>query len=143
MLTAARLTTVLALLVTMSTSAQTAPDFSGRWKLDPARATATGGGTGRGTGGGTGGGGGLGLGPSPDQLMIRQSPASLTIEERRGTSTSRVTYALDGKKQSNRITSGRGTGGSATSVSAWKDARLVTTITAPGAPGTRQTIQYE
>ena len=61
--------------------AQTVPDLSGEWRLDPARSTATGTGPGRGRGAGQGTGGGLSLGPSPDALTIRQDATSLTIQD--------------------------------------------------------------
>jgi hypothetical protein len=93
---------VFAALVTQ-TNAPATPDFSGTWKIDPARGTSNGGGR----GGGRGTGGGLGLGPSADELMIRQDAKTLSIDERRGTDVAHVLYGLDGRQVTNALAAGR------------------------------------
>ena len=114
------------------------PDFSGAWKAGPARATATGGGQ----GGGRGTGGGLGLGPSADALTVRQDTQALTIEEHRGTVTTRVTYRLDGQAATNPLPVGRNAGAMAESISHWTDDRLVTAITVLPLAGDGAVIHY-
>jgi hypothetical protein len=131
-------TVVLTALVVQA-NAPTTPDFTGAWKIDAARGTSTGGGR----GGGRGTGGGLGLGPSADELTIRQDTRTLTIDERHGTDTTRVTYGLDGRPVSNTLGAGRSAGASAVYVSQWKDGRLTTTITIPAAAGTEAKTQYQ
>jgi hypothetical protein len=134
---------ILAFALIISTlSAQPASsDLSGTWILDTARSTASGGGTG-GRESGTGRGGGLGLGPSPDQLTIRQSGSLMTVEERRGTVTTLLSFAIDGARTGNTVPSGRNSGESAMYVSVWKNGRLETAIMAPRAPGTDETVTY-
>ncbi|HEX5217555.1 MAG TPA: hypothetical protein VFV98_18975 [Vicinamibacterales bacterium] len=138
-------TAALAVIFLATLIAQTPapPDFSGTWVLDAARSSAVGGGNGSGAGRGrVGGGGGLGLGPSAEELTIVQTPAALTITERRGTATSRVVLALSGHPWTNTITAGRNSGGTATSTSTWKDRQLVTVVVAPAEPGSRETVRY-
>jgi hypothetical protein len=134
---------ILAFAFVVSTlSAQAASsDLSGTWILDTARSTASGGGTG-GRESGTGRGGGLGLGASPDQLTIRQSGSLMTVEARRGTTTTLLSFAIDGTRTGNTVSSGRNSGESAMHVSVWKNGRLETAITAPRAPGTEETVTF-
>lgn len=131
------------MIVTTSVRAQ-APDLSGTWRLDPTRSASVGGGrgAGRGTGGGNGTGGGLGLGPSPDSLIIKQDAQSLQIDEFRGAAQTHVVYALDGKKTANSIGSGRGVR-SAVYTTSLKNGQFVTTITAPAAPESKETVKYQ
>lgn len=117
--------------------AQAPPDFSGKWKLDQADSSSVGGGNGSRRGGGAGQGGGLGLGPSANELTIKQTPASMTIDEHWGAgSSSRRVYELDGKKKSNQVGAGRGV--AATTVSMWVDRQLVTTIAVAAQGGSRE-----
>jgi len=132
-----------ALLLALSIQTPAPPDFSGTWVLDAARSSAVGGGQGGGRGRGrVGGGGGLGLGPSADELTIAQTPAALTITERRGSATSRVVLTLDGKPSTNTIAAGRNSGGSAKATSAWRDRQLITIVVAPAEPGSGETVRY-
>jgi hypothetical protein len=118
-----------------------APDLSATWTVDAARSTASGGATGaRAAGGGRGGG--LGLGASPDQLTIRTAGKVLTVEERHGTTTAVVTFTTDGRRTVNKLAAGRNAGKAAVYVSTWTDGRLVTTIAAPGAPGSGEMVTY-
>ena len=109
--------------------AQEPPNFAGTWTRDADRSSSQGGGRGRGNGTTGGTGGGLALGPPADGLTVRQTATSLTVEERRGSTTSKVSYALDGSKVKNKIAAGKNAGQEAVYTSAWKDGRLVTTIT--------------
>lgn len=116
--------------------------FAGVWRLDSAKISSIGGGTGSGRGGGGGTGGGIGMGPVPDSLTVLQNALNLTFVQSRGTTTSRVTFLLNGKKTANQI----GTGDAARQgvyVSAWVDSRLVTTITAPAAKGSSAIVTYD
>jgi hypothetical protein len=128
---------------TTSASAQSRPDFSGTWTQDTTRTASVGGGRGQRESPGGGRGGGLGLGPPAEQLTIQQTTTTLTIDERRGTTTSRLVYALTGKTSKNTIAVGRGAGASAQYVSKWKNAHLVTTITAPASSVNKTKLQYE
>lgn len=115
-------------LIAATLAPQAVPDLSGTWSRDPGRGTATGGGQGQREAEGGGRGGGLGLGPAADQLTIVQTPERLVITERLGEATSAVTYALNGKRTTNRVSAGRNSGGTAASVTAWRGARLETTV---------------
>jgi hypothetical protein len=64
-----------------STTAQKAPDLSGKWVIEPGFGTGTGGGRGGGCGGGNSRGGGLGMGPSPTALVIEQDARTLTVHK--------------------------------------------------------------
>ena len=135
-----RATTIAALALALAVRLHAAaPDFSGTWKIDPSQASSTGGG--RGAGRGTGGG--LGLGPSADVVAIRQNATTLVVDETRGTATSRLTYALDGRATTNPVAAGRSAGATATYVSHWQGDRLVTTITGPGLPGSTAAVRYQ
>jgi hypothetical protein len=129
-----------AVLLSAVVSAQN-PDFSGTWILDTNRSSAIGGGTGGGGGGG-GRGGGIGLGPAADRLTITQDATTLTVEERRGASSSRLVYALDGRKMVNTIPAGRNAGAPATSIGRRDKGRFVMTISAPFAPGRAGSVEY-
>jgi hypothetical protein len=118
-----------------------APDFSGKWQLDPTQNSAVGGGTGAGTGGGNSTGGGLGLGPSPEQLIITQTATMLTIEQPGGR-VEKVVYRLDGRESRGTMPAGGQSTRSATFKSAWKNGKLVTTMITEG-PGGRGLITYE
>ena len=128
----------------LTVAAQQTVDFSGTWVRDAARSSAVGGGRGSGGGNPTGGqGGGLGLGQAADKLIVTQNAQTLSIEEHRGDVVSRVVYRLDGSKSTNAIAAGRSSGASFTSTSAWKDGRLVTTITYPMSARSRETVVME
>jgi hypothetical protein len=113
-------------------------NFAGTWTLDAAKSSSVGGGQ----GGGRGTGGGLGLGASADRLVIRQDAKTLVVEEHRGSDTATITYALDGKPSTNALPAGRNAGRPATYSSHWDGETLVTTIDAPGAPGSTDRVQY-
>ena len=121
-------------------AAQSAPKFSGTWKLDTAQSTAVGGGNGQRANGG-GAGGGLGLGPAPDQLIVTGDASSVTIEEHRGAAVSKLVLPFDGKPVPRVIASGRSSGATATSVTKWDKDRLTTMVTLPA--GQNPPVQYE
>ncbi|HYV99105.1 MAG TPA: hypothetical protein VE967_16735 [Gemmatimonadaceae bacterium] len=114
--------------------AQQHPDFSGTWKQDTSRTQSIGGGTGNRERAGGGRGGGLGLGPPAQELVIVQTAHTLTVTERRDSSSAQTIYALDGKRQTNVMTSGRSSGTTAVFVTTWKNERLETKISAPPGP---------
>lgn len=132
-----------AALFALRVPAQSRPDFSGVWTQDTARTASVGGGRGQRESAGGGRGGGLGLGPPAEQLTIQQTMTTLTVDERRGTATSRIVYALTGKTSKNAIVAGRGSGTTAQYVSKWKDARLITTITAQVSSVNKTKVQYD
>lgn len=115
-------------LIAATLAPQTVPDLSGTWRSDPGRSSASGGGRGQRESENGGRGGGLGLGPAAEQLTIVQTPDRLVITERRGEASAKFTYALNGKKTTNAVSSGRNSGGSAASVTSWRGARLETTV---------------
>jgi hypothetical protein len=122
--------------IASTVSAQTRPDFSGRWTLDVRDSSAAGGGEGDKTGVASGGGGrrggGLGLGAPIGEVIIRQNSRTLTVEERRGTAQIRLVYQLDGSAVTNQMWIGNITRGHATKAefrSKWDGPQLVTTIT--------------
>jgi hypothetical protein len=130
---------ILLLVASTLMGSQTAtPNFSGAWTMDPAKSASVGGGQ----GGGRGTGGGLGLGPSPDRVVIKQDANTIAVEEHRGTDTATISYRLDGKSVSNTMPVGRNAGKSADYVSHWDGDKLVTTIDAPGAPGSSDRVRY-
>lgn len=122
-------------LIACSLAIQATPDLSGTWTIDMNRSAAAGGGTGARDEAGGGRGGGLGLGAAPDRLTIRQDPRTINVEERRGTTTTSLKYALDGSTITNTVPAGRNSGVAATYVTAWRNRRLVTRITVPDAAG--------
>ena len=133
-------------LVVCTVRAQSVPNFSGTWKIDPTRASAVGGGTGQGTGGngGNGMGGGLGLGPPADTIVIVQTAASLTIDEHRGAGIAHLVYALDGKASRNAMPAGQSAGREAEYASVWNADRLMTTVSVlPTADRTNSTQYLE
>jgi len=98
-----------ALVVALAVSgyAQTKPDFSGKWTLDPEA-------SGMQAGGGRGMMGGM---------TVKQTADALTIErEGRGGATMATTYKLDGSESD--VTMGRGT---AKATAKWDGAKLVIT----------------
>lgn len=123
---------------------QTAPNFSGTWKIDPTRASAVGGGSGQRAGGngGNGMGGGLGLGPPADTVVIVQTPAALTIDERRGAATAHLVYGLDGKASRNPMPAGQHAGHEADYISVWNADRLTTRVSVPASPDGTGSAQY-
>ena len=125
---------ILALIVA-SGAPQTVPDFSGTWTRDPGRSTATGGGNGQRDVEGGGRGGGLGLGPPADQLTIVQTADRLVITERLGEAGSTFTYALNGKRTTNRVSRGRNSGGTAAYVTSRRGSRFVTIVKVPPVGG--------
>lgn len=101
----------LALAAAPASTAQQTPDFSGTWSLSSYRGNVAGGG-GRGSsgggamgGGGTGGsvvvGGGPRRTPVGQTVTVRQTPASVTIDEAMGDATRRMEYRLDGSESVN------------------------------------------
>jgi hypothetical protein len=130
---------ITALLVSVAILAQTAPDFSGMWRLDPQQSTTSGGGTGGGRGRGNQTGGGVGLGPPPQRLVIKQDAETLSVEERGDSGVSHIQYGLAGQPKVNQVGLG---GGGATAAgsykSAWEGAKLVTTIGLSVGPQSRQ-----
>jgi hypothetical protein len=116
--------------------------FIGAWRIDSTKMASVGGGTGSGRGGGGGQGGGIGMGPSPDMLVVRRGSNTLTFDQLASTTNSRLTFLLDGKKIANTIGSGT-SARQGVYLSAWKDSRLVTTITAPAAKGSTAMVTYE
>ena len=110
------------------------PNFTGTWTLDVAKSAAVGGGRGTVDTPGGGRGGGLGLGPAADSVTITQTTETLTIDERRGTATSRVVYRLDSTSGVNVLAAGRNAGAKASSLSRWQGSRLVTTVTVATSP---------
>jgi len=91
----------LAVMVPYSTQAQSKPDFSGAWTMDPSRSESA-----------------AQAEPiGPVTLVITQTPAELKVETTRSTGTTAATYKLDGSK----ITVAAGT-----SSTRWEGAKLVT-----------------
>jgi hypothetical protein len=115
---------------TAKAHAQAAPDFSGRWKLDSSVVMGGGRGDARGnaSGGGGGGGGGTGMGPPAAELSIKQSDATLVIEERSDNDTIVITFRLDGKKSRNTVSAGLMRTTDAEYTTQWEGTRLVSTI---------------
>jgi hypothetical protein len=109
-------------------AAQSRPDFSGRWTLDPSKSTMSGGGRDGARGGGGGRGGGIGLGPPAEQLTITQTTATLEMALVIGGQSRTVTYVLDGSRRQNMLPVGQGGTVEATYQSRWDGAKLVTTI---------------
>jgi hypothetical protein len=80
------------------------------------------------------------MGPSADTLVISQTNAVVTIEERFGSIRNTLTYPVDGKTVTNRVGAGRGEGGAPVSfTSRWKDDYLLATFSVeiPGAAARR------
>jgi len=91
----------VASLLSYPTQAQTKPDFSGAWKMDPSRSESA-----------------AQAEPiGPVTLVITQTPAELKVETTGSTGTTAATYKLDGSK----ITVAAGT-----SSTHWDGAKLVT-----------------
>ena len=115
------LSVAVVVLFAVSVTAQTRPDFSGRWTSEP-EPTAPGGGgqagTARGGGGQRGGGGGGGSGDMGSgwgsNITITQNASRLTVEYAfftRGDMQPplKFVYALDGSETKNSVMMGRGT----------------------------------
>jgi len=119
-----------------------ADQFVGAWRIDSTKMSSVGGGTGSGRGGGGGTGGGIGMGPSPDVLVVRRGPKTLTFDQLRGATNSRLMFLLDGGKMANTIGSGDAAR-QGVYVSHWNGARLETTITAPAAKGSKEILTYQ
>jgi hypothetical protein len=105
--------------------AQARPDFSGSWTLnqdksDPAPARGGGGG-----GGGRGGGRGGGV---ASQMVIKQTPAQLSIDRTMAQGSQAAAYKLDGSESTNTVGAGE-----AKSKAMWDGSKLVIT--------TSQTLQ--
>ena len=129
-------------LIAATLAPQAVPDLSGTWTRDPGRSTATGGSGQREVEGG-GLGGGLGLGPPAEQLTIVQTIDRLVITERFGEASSTFTYALNGKRTTNRVSVGRNSGGTAAYVTFRRGARLETTVQVPPVGGRGRTATYK
>ena len=115
--------------------------FIGAWHLDSSKISSTGGGNGAGRGAGGGNGGGLGMGPSPDVLVIRAGSGNLTVDQLRGESNTRLTFALDGRRVTNTI-GAADNARQGTYVSKWAGDTLITTIAARAPPGGKDTVTY-
>jgi len=123
-------------LCAATASAQTRPDFSGRWTSEPEASAATGrgGGTGRGArgGGGRGRSGDMGSGWGTT-ITITQDATRFTVEYAffgRGDMQPplRFAYTLDGSQTLNTVMMGRGTQAQR-SRTAWKaDTLVITTV---------------
>lgn len=74
--------TVLALFTQGLATAGTNPDFSGTWKMDMVRSESA----------------HSGVPSEPVTLVIKQTPAELSIETRRGGQTETLVYRLDGSE---------------------------------------------
>ena len=122
---------------------QTVPDLSGTWSRDPGRSMATGGGSGQRDVEGGGRGGGLGLGPPADQLTIVQTADRLVITERLGEASSTFTYALNGKRTTNRVSRGRNSGGTAAYVTSRRGSRFETTVQVAPVGGRGRAATYK
>ena len=147
---------VLVFALAVSASAQTRPDFSGRWTTDPdPAAVPAGGGSAaapgaagqRGAGGGRGRSGDMGSGwGSP--ITVTQDAARLTVEYvffARGDMQPplRFAYALDGSETKNSVMMGRGIQAQV-SKTAWDGTRLViTTIHTFASPDTGKPLSSE
>jgi hypothetical protein len=104
-------TAALVLFIATSASAQSRPDFSGKWTLDPASAPAApgvGGGGGRGGGRGAGRGGGMMGGGFGMEFTAAQDANTLTITRAQGDVTMTETYRLDGSESRNQQAGRRG-----------------------------------
>lgn len=102
-----------ALIVPFAVRAQGKTDFSGAWTLDAAKSDAP-----------LAGRGGRGGAPGPIMLVIKQTPAELTIETRRGDQSQTATFKLDGSESKNE-TMGRGGAQTVVSKAHWDGATLV------------------
>jgi hypothetical protein len=118
------------------------PALTGTWTLDGDKTQAVGGGTGNRENAGGGRGGGLGLGVPAESLTIAQTKDRLIVDERRGTTTSRIVYRLDAGGVENVVAAGRNAGTKATYRSRWQGSRLVTTIDLGSSPA-GVTLRYE
>ena len=130
-------------LIAATLAPQAVPDLSGTWTRDPGRSTATGGGSGQREVESGGRGGGLGLGPPAEQLTIVQTIDRLVITERVGEASSTFTYALNGKRTTNRVSAGRNSGGTAAYVTLRQGARFETTVQVPPVGGRGRTATYK
>lgn len=106
---------VLALALPIAAWAQTKPDFSGTWTLDPARSDPP--------PQGRGGGGGGGMGGAPLTIKMTENELTITTEGRQGPVT--MTYKLDGTETRNQVM-GRGGPSEAKSKTKWDGSSLVT-----------------
>lgn len=109
-------------LLAATATAQTRPDFSGRWTVAPEPSAA---GAGR---GGSQASGTIGSGWG-GEITITQSAATLTVERAQFSQydmqpSMRFTYALDGSESRNTINMGRGPQ-ELTSKAAWRETSLV------------------
>jgi hypothetical protein len=119
-------TVVLALAVTALAFAQAKPDFSGTWKLDPAKSE-------MGQAGGPPGGG---RGPGMGTVTVKQTATELTREMARGERTMSMTYKLDGTESTN--TMGPTT---AKSTASWNGDSLVIKTTRETPNGAMETTE--
>jgi hypothetical protein len=122
-------TAIAALALSIGIFAQSKPDFTGKWLLDPAKSEM----------GGAPGGGGAGraggaMAAAP--IAITQTAAELTIERTMGENIVKTIYKLDGTESVNETTRGK-----STSVSKWDGAKLVTTIKAETQRGTMESTE--
>jgi hypothetical protein len=123
---AAFFTVVLALAITALASAQTKPDFSGTWTLDPARSETAGG----------PGGGGRGPGGPAGPMTVKQTATELSREMSRGGQTMTMSYKLDGTESTN--TMGPMT---AKSTASWSGEKLVIKTVRETQNGTMETSE--
>jgi hypothetical protein len=109
----------LALAAPVIAWAQGKADLSGTWTFDESKSDPAPAGRG---GGGGGGGGGRGGGGTASKLVIKQTPAALTIERTLPNGAETVVFKLDGSESVNKM--GMGEGKSKTS---WDGNNLVVT----------------
>jgi hypothetical protein len=113
--------TAFVLALTVGSYAQSRPDFSGKWVMDPPPAADAGGGGGRGGGRGGGGGGGNPFGP---EFTAKQDAKTLTVTRMQGDQTVTMTFNLDGSESKNMV-AGRGGQQEQVSKASWDGNRLV------------------
>ncbi len=113
---------VAAFVFTGMVFAQSKPDFSGTWTLDPAKSE-----MGQGMGGGGGMGGGM-MGPMT--VTIKQTANELTIERKMGDQARTMTYKLDGTESVN-----EGMRGQVKSTAKWDGSNLVIKTTSQNQQG--------
>jgi len=128
---------MVAFIVTFAAAhAQSKPDFTGTWTLDPTKSESTPGGR------GAAGGGGGGRGSGSSQLTIKQTTDQMVIVAGAGQATRMLTYKLDGSESTNEIP-GRGGSTVAKSAAKWDGSSLVieTTRDVAGTPITTKEVR--
>jgi hypothetical protein len=117
-------------LVATDVLAQTRPDFTGHWTIDPTANSVMGGRRGGPggvvSGGGGRGGGGSGMGAPAQEVVIQQTDSTMTIEDR--TTGLVLLYRLDGRRTTSLVTVGQGNTIQVTYSPRWDGTKLITTI---------------